>query len=127
MDKQEFVDFIKFGLKINLENELYAEFDDIIDKVHSSCVTPTNKLVLKFANSCEDMFLEARFDPYDYDIRCRKSTIVKPMETAQAHQEKRKEYINFVASHVEQKCGKQAKDDYLKHLSKNITVDEKVM
>lgn len=131
LDKQEYVDFIKDELNIQLENELFAEFDDIIDQIYSSTITPTNKLVLKFANACEDMFLEARFEPYDYNVKYTHKTctsaFIKQMETEQEHENNRKKYISFVANKLEQICGKQAKNDYLKLASKKIAVDENVM
>lgn len=131
LDKQEYVDFIKGELNIQLENELFAEFDDIIDKIHSSTITPTNKLVLKFANASEDMFLEARFEPYDYNVKYINKTcssaFIKQMETEQEHENNRKKYISFVANKLEQICGKQAKNDYLKLANKKIAVDENVM
>lgn len=134
--KDELVNFLREELGAHLEEEQFADSNDVQQKVFAQYFSVTNKAIWVFSSDDEEHFIIARLDAYDYDLvssensfdeQYRKIKIEEKLETPEEHLIGRKKYFNFIANLIENEYGESAKEEYLKRASKKIATDEHIM
>lgn len=130
--QEEMVEFLKYDLKVKLENPLNADYYDIQDKVVKSFTSISNKLVMIFGSDDDTNYITVRLDAFDYELEFskvlyNKDRKVAQMETREEHLDGRKKYCDFIARNIEKEYGKDASDKYLDRANQKIGLDEKVM
>ena len=130
--QEKIVDFLKYDLKVRLEDPLCADYYDIQDKVLQSYDTISNKLVMVFGSDDGENFITFRLDAFDYELEYsrvmyNKDKKVDQIESIPEHLEGRKKYCEFVASYIEKEYGKEASNKYLDRANQKIGIEEKIM
>lgn len=128
IDDKELVKFIKYELKVQLEDVNFAEYNDVKDLIVSKKFNDNN---YEFVFSSDDKSNAIKFYGREFDYKIVKFEFPEynapkfyDYETFEQHQNGRKAYINFVGEHIGS-YSKQAQDEYLRRAN-SMLVEEQV-
>ena len=122
LDDKLVVDFIKYGLKVQLEEVEYADYDDVIDIITIK-QRHDDYIEYDFISDDTSRSIKVVFGAFDYAITLTTNYgVVAPKienyESEETHAENRKKYINFVANQIG-RYSDSARKDYINKASLN--------